>query len=257
MSLFGRQSKHSNFEIIAQHLRTHLGLHLARPSDDVLALVDGISARDLHHFENLHSTGGMQGLFAGHGIQAIVDPGTLVVALFPASTEAPIVEQRPALRIGDRHATQSIIRPQTVSLLGAMPIQTPLPAAGAAPLPGALEHLEALEHLLPHIVDLFLRHGKLNSADKEVLKQIRPADSSIESRLTALERWQTETGRRVRGVHITRATGRLILGAQETAKPEEMNVHRFDAIAIWISKLIKAFEHTGVKFHNKPMWLPH
>ena len=109
------------------------------------------------------------------------------------------------------------------------------------------------------IVDLFVKHGRLNSADKDVLKNIRPADSSVEGRLTALERWQAEVARRTRGIHVQKATSHLILGAEsgEKIKPEEAHGRRFDAITLWIAKLIKAFEHTGVKFHAKPMWLPH
>ena len=232
----------------------------------MLGAIDQMTSRELHQFENMHSVEGMKALFHARSIQALVDPNSQTVALFLATaTElaeqpAPEQAQRPVLHIGDRHATQSIVRPQTVSLLGAQPAKTPLAAQPSAPLPSALEHLEATEQLQPQIVDIFVRHGRLNSADKEVLKQIRPVDSSIEARLTALERWQAELGRRVRGLHVQRTTTHLLLGAEEATKqekPDETHARRFDAIIIWVSKLIKAFEHTGVKFHNKPMWLPH
>jgi hypothetical protein len=74
-----------------------------------------------------------------------------------------------------------------------------------------------------------------------------------------LERWQTEVTRRIRALSIPKVTQHLILGEDELkkAKPEEALARRFDTLLIWFGKLIKAFEATGVKFHNKPMWLPH
>jgi hypothetical protein len=268
MGLFGGHSggKHPNFTRIAELLRTHLGLQLTQPGDDVLDALDQFTSRELHNFENLHSVEGMQELFRARSLRALVEPTTHMVALFLATGDdlaQEIVQehaQRPVLHVSDRHVTHSIIHPQATPMLGATPTPATAAATPATPLPQALEHLEAMEHLLPQITDLFVRHGRLNSADKEVLKQIRPSDSSIEARLTALERWQTELGRRVRGLHVQRATTHLLLGVEEVAqqgKPDELHGRRFDAIIVWVSKLIKAFEHTGVKFHNKPMWLPH
>ena len=130
----------------------------------------------------------------------------------------------------------------------------------AAPLPAAFEHLEALEQLLVTMMDLFVRHGRLTTADKDVLKKILPIDSSLEARIVALERWQTEMTRRVRGIHVARPQQHLLAGvtaAADQAKPEEVLGRRFDAVTQWMSKLIKAFEHTGIKYHGKPMWLPH
>ena len=266
MSLFGGHAKHPNLTRIAESLGAHLGLTLVQPANDVIAVLDQMTNRDLLHFDNLHSVEGMQELFRARSIRAIVDPHSHVVSLFvavQADLEQEIVQehaQRPVLHIGDRHATQSIVRPKSTPMLGSTPAALAKPAAPTAPLPHAVEHLEALEQLAPQIVDLFVRDGRLNTADKEVLKQIRPVDSSIEARLTALERWQAEVGRRVRGLHVQRATTHLLVGAEDATqqvKPEEVFGRRFDALTIWVSKLIKAFEHTGVKFHAKPMWLPH
>jgi len=114
--------------------------------------------------------------------------------------------------------------------------------------------------LLVTVMDLFVRSGRITSADKDVLKKILPVDSTLEARVVALERWQMEMTRRVRGIHVARPQQNLLAGvavAADIAKPEEVLGRRFDAIIQWMSKLIKAFEHTGVKFHSKPMWLPH
>ena len=108
------------------------------------------------------------------------------------------------------------------------------------------------------LVDLFVRYGKLNTGDKDVLRKIKPLDGSPAARLVALERWQAELTRRARGFTLPRATERFIIAPGESAAtetPEELLVRRLDALIGWTGKLIKAFEHTGVRYHNKPIWL--
>jgi hypothetical protein len=224
-------------------------------------------SRELLHFDNLHSVEGMQELFRAKSIRATVDAGQQTCTLTLATGEDLEQEiqqehaQQKVIHVERKHATAHVAVPeQKAPLLQPTPLAVPLAAGPTGPVPGAFEHLEALERLLPQIVDLFLRHGRLNSGDKEVLKNIRPVDGTLTGRVTALERWQTEVNRRVRGLHVPKATAHLVLGAEAAgteAKPEEELARRFDSITIWVSKLIKAFEHTGVKFHAKPMWLPH
>lgn len=269
MSLFGghSQAQHPNFEFLGASLQAHLGLQLAQPSDDVFAVLDQMTHRELLNFDNLHSVEGMQELFRVRSLRAAVDPSTRAVELSVASEEEltqDIAEhtERKILRVTPRHAAQSIKPPEDTPLMGVkpVPIAKLVTTEPAAPLPAAFEHLEALEHLLVTVMDLFVRSGRITSADKDVLKKILPVDSTLEARVVALERWQMEMTRRVRGIHVARPQQNLLAGvavAADIAKPEEVLGRRFDAIIQWMSKLIKAFEHTGVKFHSKPMWLPH
>jgi hypothetical protein len=269
MGLFGGHSeaKHPNFDLIAQSLQTYLGLQLAQPGEDVLAVLDQMTHRELNNFGILHSIEGMQELFRVRSIRAVVDHENQTVSLSAADQtelQQEITEehsQRRVLHFSGQHSTARIAPPKDAPIMGATPAAAAAHAsdAPAAPLPAGLEHLEALEHLLPQVTDLFVRYGRLNTGDKDVLKKILPLDSSVDSRLTAVERWQAEVTRRTRGITVPRVQARVMLAgaAAQEAKPEETQVHRFDAIAIWMSKLLKAFEHTGVKFHNKPMWLPH
>ncbi len=275
MGLFGgRKEEHPNFDLIAESLRIHLGLQLSPPGDDVMAVLDQLTSRELHNFDNLHSIEGMQELFRARSIRAHVDPATQSVELSIAAEgdlEQELVQehaQRRVLHFEGHHqpAAHVHVQPPAAPLLGATRPARPSAAgqsvAPAPALPAALEHLEAMERLLPQVTDLFLRFGRLTSGDKEVLKKIVPLDSSIEARLTALERWQAEMTRRMRGLRVPHVQGHVTLGG-ESAQPQEVNTEeaqkrRFDAFALWMAKLIKAFEHTGgVKFHNKPMWLPH
>lgn len=275
MGLFGaRKAEHPNFDLIAESLRIHLGLELAPPGDDVMAVLDQLTSRELHNFDNVHSIEGMQELFRARSIRAHVDPETQSVQLSVAGEEDLAQEiaqehaQRRVLHFESHHqpAAHVHVQPPAAPLLGAThparPLGTGETTAPATPLPSGLEHLEAMERLLPQVTDLFLRFGRLNSGDKEVLKKIVPTDSSIDARLTALERWQAEVTHRMRGLRVPQAHGHVMLGGeraeQPTVNPEESQKHRFDAFALWMAKLIKAFERTGgVKFHNKPMWLPH
>src|SRR5712675_2429625 len=260
MSLFGGHSEaqHPNFDVIDESLRTHLGLRLAQPTDDVLAILDQMIHRELLNFNNLHSVEGMQELFRARSLRAAVDPDTRAVVLSVATEEELAQEiaehtERAVLHIKPRHATQSIKPPKDAPLMGAKPepVANLATAEPAAPLPAAFEHLEALEHLLVTVMDLFVRHGRLSSADKDVLKKILPLDTSLEARIVALERWQTEMTRRVRGIHVARPQQHLLAGvtsATDQANPDEALSRRFDAVTQWMSKLIKAFEHTGIKY---------
>lgn len=126
-------------------------------------------------------------------------------------------------------------------------------------MPPAFEHLEAVERLCPVIVDTFVKHGQLTTADKEVLKKIKPVDYTLEARLVALERWKTELSRRSRGIHVqqTGSTSLLSGGADSERKSEDALFRRFDMLLHWLGKLIKALEHKGFKFQGKPVWLPH
>lgn len=269
MGLFGGHSEaeHPHFDLIAEALYSHLGLQLNAPTPDVLAVLDQMTQRELNNFGILHSVEGMQELFRVRSLRAVVTPETQTVDLSVAD-QAELQEeiaaehsQRRVLHFESHHHAASISRPKDIPIMGAAPAapvaqktDAPLP-----PLPAGLEHLESMEHMLPQITDQFVRYGRLNTGDKEVLKKILPLDSTPNGRLTAIERWQAEVTRRARGITIPRVQARVMLAgatAQEES-PEQTYVHRFEAVAAWMSKLIKAFEHTGVKFHNKPMWLPH
>ena len=264
--LFGKSEEtHPNLEHIAQALHDHLGLQLAAPTAEVLAVIDQMIHRELLNFDNLHSVEGMQELFRAKSLRATIDPATRTVTLELAPAEELEQEikaehaQRPVLRVGEHHAKIHVTPP-----VAAAPIKAGLgkpaeSAQPAAPLPPGFEHLEGLEQLCTQIVDLFVKFGRLNTGDKDVLKNIKPSSSSLEARIVALERWQTEVTRRVRALTVPKATQHLTLGGvAQQEKPEEALRHRFDALLAWFGKLIKAFEHTGgVKFHAKPMWLPH
>ncbi len=264
--LFGKSEEtHPNLDHIAQALHDHLGMQLAVPSEEVLAVIDQMIHRELLNFDNLHSVEGMQELFRAKSLRAVLDPGTRTVVLEIAAAQELEQEikaehaQRPVLHVGEHHAKIHITPQVAAAPIKAGLGKTAETAQPVAPLPPGFEHLEGLEHLCPQIVDLFIKFGRLNTGDKDVLKNIKPAGTSIDARLTALERWQTEVTRRVRALTVPKMTQHLTLGGvAHQEKPEETLRHRFDALLQWFSKLIKAFEHTGgVKFHAKPMWLPH
>jgi hypothetical protein len=269
MGLFGGHSEaqHPHFDLIAESLQAHLGLQLSPPADDVLAILDQMTQRELNNFGILHSVEGMQELFRVRSIRAVVEHETQTVTLSVADQAelqqeiAAEHSQRRVLHFESHHQTTSIHRPKDIPIMGSTPAAAAAgkPDAPAIPLPPALEHLEGMEHLLPQIVDLFVRYGRLNTGDKDVLKKIAPVDYTINGRLTAIERWQAEVTRRTRGITVPRVQAHVMLAgaAAQEIKVEEAYVHRFEAVAIWMSKLLKAFEHTGVKFHNKPMWMPH
>jgi hypothetical protein len=268
MGLFGGHSeaKHPHFDLIAESLQSHLGLQLNPPADDVLAILDQMTQRELNNFGILHSVEGMQELFRVRSIRAVVVHETQTVTLSvadQADLQQEITQehsQRRVLHFESHEHTATIARPKDIPIMGSTPaVAATKPDTPQVPLPPALEHLEGMEHLLPQIVDLFVRTGRLNTGDKDVLKKIVPLDHTINGRLTAIERWQAEVTRRTRGITVPRVQARVMLAgaAAQEIKVEEAYVHRFEAVAVWMSKLLKAFEHTGVKFHNKPMWLPH
>ncbi len=264
----GGGQKHPNFDRLAHALQNNLGLATALPSADVMAVIDQMVGRELLHFDNARSTQGMQELFRARSIHATIDSSTLTVSLSLAASSDIETDlqtehaQRKVLHFETRHSTSKIIRPQepVAPLIGTATPKVQL-AQTPVSLPSAFEHLEAYELLVPQIIDMFLRHGRLNSGDKDVLKKIHPSDGSLVSRITALERWQEEVTRRTRGLRVPKPEQRLVLGGASVAqaeKPEEVLERRFESLVQWMSKLIKTFEHTGgVKFHNKPMWLPH
>ena len=261
----GGEEEHPNLDHIAQALHDHLGLQVAVPDGDILAIIDQMIHRELLNFDNLHSIEGMQELFRAKSIRAVVEPGTQMVVLSLANPEELAAEiqtehaARPVLHVGEHHAKIHITPQAPTAPITAGLGKAAEPAQPIAPLPHGFEHLEGLEQLCPQLVDLFVKFGRLNSGDKDVLKTIKPAGTAIDARLTALERWQAEVTRRIRGLMVPKVTQHLTLGGvTHEEHPEEALRHRFDALLMWFGKLVKTFEHTGgVKFHNKPMWLPH
>ncbi len=264
-ALFGG-GKQSNLERLVHALHDRLGLTCATPPTDVRTVIDRMVLRELLNFDNMQSVEGMQELFRAKSIHAAVDHAASTVTLSLASAAAieTVLQtehaQRRVLHVSEHHEARPIVKPQepTAPILTATATQ-PQPATPLAPPPPGFEHLEAFEQIRPQIIDLFVRHGRLTTGDKDVLKAIRPIDARLESRIAALERWHDEVTRRVRGMRAPKATQRLTLGAAEGPgeKPEETLARRFEELLTWLSKLLKAFEQSGVKFHDKPMWLPH
>ena len=270
--MFGGAEKHPNFDRLSLAIHNSLGVQLGPPADDVLPIIDALTQHDLIGFENAHSVEGMQELFRVKSLRATVDAQSQNLTLSVATREeidSELKAEHSAVKVlhvgGLHHGTSRIIR-------SFGPAAEPGKEAGSAPallaaavqtesiaVPPAFEHLEAVERLCPVIVDLFVKHGLLVSADKDVLKKIKPTDYTLEGRMGALERWKTELMRRARGIHVqqTGATS-LLAGAGAVAQAsEEAVLRRFDTFLHWLSKLIKALEHKGVKFHGKPVWLPH
>jgi hypothetical protein len=265
----GGKAQHPNLDHISRALHSYLGLELAEPADDVLARIDAMTQRELFQFDNLHSIAGMRELLRAKHIHASVDETTNTVTLENASVES---SEQPAeaghepartFHFKPHAGTSHIIRPAAPAqplAASAAPTLSLKPAEPLAPPPAGFEYLEAMEQLRPVLVDLFIKHGKLHTADKDVLKEIRAAaGSTLEARVAALERWQTEFARRARGLIMPKAMPLLIVGGESAAQEnaERTLARRFDTVLNWTAKLIKSFEHTGIKFHNKPMWLPH
>jgi len=266
--LFGgnKPEKHPHFDHIAEAIYRNFALGLAPTSPEVLAALDALTPRELIDFDNAHSIEGLQELFMARSIRASADPQTHTVGLLLMAAEQVEKElkaehsQIRTMQVGDRHATQRIIRPTAAPILGARPASA-LVAAAVATLPSSFEHLGSVETLCGQFADMFVKYGQLTSADKEILKQIKPTASTVEARVVALERWQAELRRRMRALVVPKTTAHLTLGgvAEEQPKsdetPDELLVHRFEAIVSWMAKLLKEFENTGVKYHNKPVWL--
>ena len=274
MALFGGMfggggQKHPNLDQLALAIHNTLNLQLAPPGDDVLAVTEAMTHLDLIGFQNAHNVEGMQELFRAKSLRATIDSSAQTLTLSIATPEEIDRELKAAhgavkvLHVGDHHATGRIIKPfappaETIKAPTAPTVPTAAQPEAAA-VPPAFEHLEAVERLCPVIVDTFVKHGQLTTADKEVLKKIKPIDYTLEGRMVALERWKTELSRRSRGIHVqqTGSTSLLAGATDSAAKSEEALLRRFDTLLHWLSKLIKALEHKGFKFQGKPVWLPH
>jgi hypothetical protein len=272
--MFGGGQKHPNFDRLSQSILNNLGLNISPPSEDVQAAVDALTSHNLIDVQNAYSTEAVQDLLMRASLRATVDLEAKTMTLSVASREEIESELRTehtavkVMHFGPSHGTSKIIHafnpapePVKVELPGAdAPAGAVVEEAMAAP-PG-FEHLEAAERLCPVVVDLFLKHGQLTSADKEVLKKIRPTDSSLEARMVALERWKGEVTRRSRGIRVREGGTTSLLSSSasedaEAAKSEDAVLKRFDAFVHWLGKLLKAYEGKGIKFHGKPVWLPH
>ena len=258
-----KKGKHPHFDLIAEAIHRNFALGLAPVSPVVLAALDRLTPRELVDFENMHSIEGLQELFRVWSIRAVVDPQTRTVALLLMAAEQVEEElkvehtQVRTMHMSEDHGARPIIKPDSVTpILGARPAVA-VAAAPIALLPASFEHLPSVEALCGNIADVFVRYGQLNSADKDILRKIRPTGTTVEARIVALERWQAELKRRMRALVVPKAAPLLSLGADagEQVKAEEQLAHRFEAIIIWLAKLIKEFETTGVKYQNKPVWL--
>jgi hypothetical protein len=270
--MFGGGQKHPNLDQLSLAIHNSLNLQLAPPGDEVLTVTEAMTHHDLIGFQNAHSLEGLQELFRAKSLRATVDPSaqtlTLTIAT-PEEIEAELKVEHGAvkvLHVGEHHPHASA---HIIKAFGATadPIQaaatstatSALPQPTAAAVPPAFEHLEAVERLCSVIVDTFVKHGQLTTADKEVLKKIKPVDYTLEARIGALERWKAELSRRSRGIHVqqTGSTSLLASSAESEHKSEEAILRRFDILLHWLGKLIKALEHKGFKFPAKPVWLPH
>ena len=263
--LFGgnKHGKHPHFNHIAEAIHRNFALALAPASPEVMAALDRLTPRELLDFENAHSIEGLQELFKVLSIQISVDPQTHAMGL-SLVTAAELEEelktehtQVHTMHMSEDHGVRPIIKPPaSTPILGA---RSAAAASAIAPLPPSFEHLPSAEALCSNIADVFVKYGQLNSADKDILRKIKPTSATVEARIVALERWQAELRRRVRAIAIPKAAARLVLGSNNAEEvqlnAEEQLTHRFQAITAWLGKLIKEFETTGVKYRNKPVWL--
>jgi hypothetical protein len=255
-----------NFTELAQAIQGMLGCQLLPPPPDVMAIIAGLSARDLLPFHNARTIEGMQELFKTKSIRATLDRDAQTMSL----SRADIAEierelqaehgRRKVMKFSPRAVTEPILRPpEPVAAIAAAPPAPTAPAKPPEPLPPGFEHLEAFEQMCQSVVDVLLRQGQLRTGDKDVLRKIQPADLTLESRIIALERWQAELARRIRGMMVPKMQQTLTLVSaedQQKEKIEEALARRFDSLLQWMSKLIKAFEATGYRYREKPMWLP-
>ena len=264
--LFGAKESHPNFERITHALLNHLGFTTAPPPPEVLAILDQMTPREMLSFDNMHSLQGIQAVFKSKALRANLNQESSIITITmddgeeaPAD-DAPEPQEAPALQLDEHHARFHVEPPKApVAVMKTGPAAITPAEESVAAVPEAFSHLEAFEQLTQRLMDLLLRHGRINTADKDVLKKIRPSDYTIQGRLSALERWKAELTRRVRGLAVPKTAARVALGATQSgaAESEESLAKRFETLQLWISKLIKTMEHEGVKFHNKPMWLPH
>jgi len=271
MALFGGMfgsPKHPKLDQLSQAIQNSLGLQLTAPEADVLSVIDELTPHDMIGVTNSRSVEGAQEIFRSKSLRAFVDPDartlTLQVAA-PEEIERELQAEHTAvkvLHVGDHHATSSIIRSFNPT---AEPVKvTPNPSAvradtDAPTVPPAFEHLEGTERLCPQLVDHLVKHGQLTTADKDALKKIKPVEYSLEGRITALEHWRAELTRRARRIHVAHSgAASLIAEGQESAEfSEEAVLRRFDTFLHWLGKFVKALEHKSIKFHGKPVWLPH
>jgi hypothetical protein len=269
--MFGGGQKHPNLDQLSQAIQNNLGLQIGPPGEDVLAVIDGLTNHDLLDIQNAHTVEVVQDLLMRKSLRATVDLPTQSVLLSFAAREEIENELRTehtavkVLHVGGHQGTSRIIRsfgpaPEPVKVVppAAPTLATPTETEATAAPPG-FEHLEAAERLLPVVVDLFVKYGQLTTADKEVLKKIRPTDYTLDARMVALERWKAEVVRRARGIHVREGGPTTLLSSvdESAKKSEDAILRRFDAFVHWMSKLIKALEGKGIKFHGKPVWLPH
>jgi hypothetical protein len=271
MALFGGMfggPKHPKLDQLSQAIQSSLGLQLITPDNDVLQVIDAMTPHDMIGVINSRSVEGAQEIFRSKSLRAVVDPGARTLTLYVASPEdieRDLQAEHTAVKvmhIDAHHGTSRIIRsfnPASESIK-----VTPGPAqarvdADAPTLPPAFEHLEAVERLCPALVDHLVKHGQLTTADKDALKKIRPDEYSLEGRIAALEHWRMELTRRARRIHVAHAGASSLIGEADNASQgsEEAVLRRFDTFLHWLGKLVKALEHKSIKFHGKPVWLPH
>ena len=265
MALFGGSPKHPKLDQLSQIIQNSLGLQLAPPSDDVLSVIETMTPHDFIGVQNARSIEGAQEIFKTKSLRAVVDNETRGVMLSVATPEEIEQELKAAhsavnvFHVGEHHATARIVHsfnPATVAVTATSAAPTAQAEPASPPVPPAFEHLEATERLCPVIVDLFVKHGQLTTADKDVLKKIKPVDYTLEARISALERWKAEVARRARGVHVQQTGATSLLTSSEGAQnSEEAVLRRFETFLHWLAKLIKALEHRGIKFHGRPVWL--
>ena len=272
MALFGGMfggEKHPKLDQLSQAIQNSLGLQLVPPDGEVLQVIDAMTSHDMIGVTNSRSVEGSQEIFRSKSLRAVVDPDARTMTLHvaaPEDIERELQAEHTAvnvLHMGAHHATSRIIRSFNPA---AEPIKVTPSAAmaradtSAPAVPPAFEHLEATERLCPAIVDHLVKHGQLTTADKDAMKKIKAADYTLEARIEALERWREELTRRARRIHVARTTGGSLLNAsteQPAQGSEEAVLRRFDALLRWLGKFIKALEHKSIKFHGKPVWLPH
>jgi hypothetical protein len=269
--MFGGGQKHPNLDRLSQSIQNNLGLQIGPPGEDVLAAIDAMATHDLLDIQNAHTVEVMQDLLMRKSLRAAVDIPTQTVILSVAAREEIESELRTehtavkVLHVGGHQGTSQIVRsfspaPEPVKVVApaAATAATPVDAESIA-VPPAFEHLEAAERLCPVVVDLLVKHGLLTTADKEVLKKIRPADYTLDARMVALERWKAEVARRARRIHVREGGPTTLMSSEDPSarKSEDAILRRFDAFVHWLGKLLKALEGKGVKFHGKPVWLPH
>lgn len=262
--LFGKKQEEA-FARITRFVHDRFGCKIASPSPEILAQLNALKPGEFTSFESIQSLHGLEAWFRAKSIQALVNQDLHMIALIALPSDELPARSEPAAR---HTATISTFQRQEIKLdqqPAATVAQQP-PAAssvsegGGAELLGlstaGFENLDSFERLCPALVDLFIRQGQLLPPDKEVLKKIQPIDSSLEARVAALERWQTELARRCRSMSVPKVNQSLGLGDSEAGGQETDLQRRFAKLLGWLGKLIKAFEATGVRYPAKPVWLP-